>query len=185
MSLWWILLPAGEHATCSHTLEVKSSRSSSWMIYSGKLTCTSQSGDLMIWWCISVCRPVKKAYWTRYQIRRAEKKKEVTIRSSVQEIGFAELLCLNNHVPFRQNHSDNIQACSWSRSQWVPTGIFVSAAKWIMGNAWGSTNELVSFLQGNYIYVVFYISLYKSCMNQKVEFSWDQRWAKPCNARIN
>lgn len=53
----------------------------------------------------------------------------------------------------------------------VPTSlqaIFVSAAKWIMGNAWGFNNELVSILQGNDIYVVFYMSGYKSCVNQKV-----------------
>jgi len=38
-----------------------------------------------------------------------------------------------------------------------------------MGNAWGFNNELVSILHGNYIDVVFHISWYKSCMNQKVK----------------
>lgn len=72
VSLWWILLPAGELLPHVHTPEVKSSHNSSWMIYSGKLTCTSQSGGSMIWWCISVCRPFEKAwYGSRYQISRA------------------------------------------------------------------------------------------------------------------
>ncbi len=55
-------------ATCSHTPEVKSS---SWMIYSGKLTCTSQSAGLTIWWCASVRHPFEKVYGSRDQISQA------------------------------------------------------------------------------------------------------------------